>query len=71
MEGYVCVWGTKGARSTLDVGATTRVMIGDFNEAMWSFEHFSQTRRREKQIEDFREVLSQCDLHDLGFSGLP
>ena len=47
------------------------VMIGDFNEAMWSFEHFSQTRRREKQMEDFREVLSQCDLHDLGFSGVP
>ena len=47
------------------------VMIGDFNEAMWLFEHFSQTCRREKQMEDFREVLSQCDLHDLGFSGLP
>ena len=47
------------------------MMIGDFNEAMWSFEHFSQTRRKEKQMMDFREVPSQCDLHDLGFLGLP
>ena len=47
------------------------VMIGDFNEAMWSFEYFSQTRRREKQMKDFRDVLSPCDLHDLGFSGVP
>ena len=34
------------------------MMIGDFNEVMWSFEHFSHTQRREKQMEDFREVLS-------------
>lgn len=45
-------------------------MIGDFNESMWSFEHFSKTRWREQQMMDFRLVLSYCDLHDLGFSGL-
>jgi len=44
------------------------VMMGDFNEAMWQFEHFSETRRSERQIEDFRDVLSMCDLHDLGFT---
>jgi hypothetical protein len=46
-------------------------MIGDFNEAMWSFEHVSNHRRPKKQMVDFREVLSYCDLHDIGFSGLP
>jgi hypothetical protein len=46
-------------------------MIGDFNEVMWSFEHFSQRIRPTKQMLDFREVLSFCDLHDLGFSALP
>jgi hypothetical protein len=47
------------------------VLVGDFNEAMWQYEHFSATPRSEKQMMDFREVLSHCDLHDLGFSGLP
>lgn len=47
------------------------MMIGDFNEAMWQFEHFSARRRPERQMMDFREVLSHCDLHDLGFTGLP
>ncbi|KAJ1283990.1 hypothetical protein BS78_03G170200 [Paspalum vaginatum] len=47
------------------------LMMGDFNEVMWSFEHFSETPRPERQMLDFREVLSHCDLHDLGFSGLP
>jgi endonuclease/exonuclease/phosphatase family metal-dependent hydrolase len=47
------------------------VLMGDFNEAMWQYQHFSKTPRPEKQMMDFREVLSHCDLHDLGFSGLP
>jgi hypothetical protein len=47
------------------------LMLGDFNEVMWSFEHFLSRRRLPKQMMDFREVLSYCDLHDLGFSGLP
>jgi hypothetical protein len=47
------------------------LMIGDFNETMWKGEHYSCTRRAERQMLDFREVLSHCDLHDLGFVGLP
>jgi hypothetical protein len=47
------------------------LMIGDFNEALWSFEHFSARRRPERQMLDFKEVLSHCDLHDLGFVGRP
>ena len=45
--------------------------MGDFNEAMWQFEHFSETRRNERRMEAFRDVLATCDMHDLGFSGLP
>jgi exonuclease III len=45
------------------------LMIGYFNEAMWSHEHISARKRLERQLLDFREILSQCDLHDLGFSG--
>lgn len=47
------------------------LMIGDFNEALWQHEHFSETPRPERQMVDFKEVLSFCDLHDIGFSGLP
>jgi hypothetical protein len=46
------------------------ILMGDFNEAMRQYEHFSETPRPERQMMDFREVLSHCDLHDLGFSGL-
>ena len=46
-------------------------MMGDFNEAMWQFEHFSETRRGERQMVAFRDTLAACDLQDLGFTGLP
>jgi hypothetical protein len=47
------------------------LMVGDFNETMWQHKHISATRRNERQMTDFREVLSQCNLYDLGFVGLP
>jgi hypothetical protein len=47
------------------------IVIGDFNEAMWQYEHFSETKRGEKQMADFREVLEWCGLRDVGFSGVP
>jgi hypothetical protein len=47
------------------------LMMGDFNEAMWQEEHFSRTPRSERLMMDFREVLSHCDLHDIGFIGTP
>jgi hypothetical protein len=47
------------------------LVIGDFNEAMWQHEHLSQTRRGERQMAAFREVLDFCNLRDIGFSGVP
>jgi hypothetical protein len=47
------------------------LLIGDFNEVMWPFEHFSARRRPEKQMMDFRDTLTYCDVHDIGFSGMP
>jgi hypothetical protein len=47
------------------------LLLGDFNEVMWHFEHFSTSHRPERQILDFCEVLSHYVLHDLGFTGLP
>jgi hypothetical protein len=47
------------------------MLIGDFNEAMWLFEHFSSQRRLKRQMLDFCEVLSHYDVHDLSFIGVP
>jgi hypothetical protein len=47
------------------------LVIGDFNEAMWQLEHFSETKRGEKQMAVFREVLDFCELRDIGFSWVP
>jgi hypothetical protein len=46
-------------------------VLGDFNEPMWSFEHFSATARGEQQMIAFRDTLEVCELVDLGFSGVP
>jgi hypothetical protein len=46
-------------------------VLGDFNEAMWSFEHFSATQRPKPQMLAFRDMLETCELVDLGFFGLP
>jgi hypothetical protein len=42
-----------------------------FNEALWQEEHLSHTPRAVSQMDAFREVLCDCDLTDLGFSGVP
>jgi hypothetical protein len=47
------------------------VVIGDFNEALWQEEHLSCTPQPVSQTEAFREVLFDCNLTDLGFSGVP
>jgi hypothetical protein len=44
---------------------------GDFNETLYSCEHFSEHDREEWQMRAFREVTEDCGLQDLGFSGLP
>jgi hypothetical protein len=38
---------------------------------MWQCEHLSKKKRNEKQMLDFREVISCSDLHDLCFKGTP
>jgi hypothetical protein len=47
------------------------LVVGDFNEAMWGFEHLSARERPERQMLLFREALSDCGLEDIGFVGVP
>jgi hypothetical protein len=34
------------------------LMMGDFDEVLWEFEHFSTQRHPEKQMIDFHEILT-------------
>lgn len=47
------------------------LLIGHFNEAMWSYGHFLACQRPKRQMAAFRDVLADCGLIDLGFVGLP
>lgn len=44
--------------------------IGDFNETLFGSEHFSVSPRPEWQMRAFREVMDDCSLTDLGWSGV-
>lgn len=46
----------------------TWLVMGDFNEILFSFEKKGSRLREERQMRDFREVLEECDLCDLGLS---
>ena len=43
--------------------------MGDMNEIMYPFEKEGGNRRPAQFMEAFRDVISECGLTDLGFSG--
>jgi hypothetical protein len=47
------------------------MVLGDFNEVQWDFEHLPARHRPDRQMAEFCEILAHCDLHDLGLSSLP
>lgn len=47
------------------------LVVGDFNEPLWDFEHVSTTPRAESQMIAFRDTLEMCELADLGFLAFP
>lgn len=69
LENRHLMWSKLQSMST--VSDLPWLVIGDFNEAMWDFEHFSSTPRPEAQMIAFRDSLEICGLVDLGFSGIP
>ncbi|KAH1047722.1 hypothetical protein J1N35_038506 [Gossypium stocksii] len=46
------------------------LVSGDFNEIMYSFEKSGGILREESRMEAFREALEECQLEDLGYSGV-
>jgi exonuclease III len=45
------------------------IVIGDFNEILVGSEKFGKAEKRESQMQDFRDILDQCQLRDLGYRG--
>jgi hypothetical protein len=47
------------------------LVLGDFNEELWQYAHFSSSLRSESQMVAFSDCVQVCELTDLGFSGHP
>ncbi|KAL9667861.1 hypothetical protein QQ045_002230 [Rhodiola kirilowii] len=47
------------------------VILGDFNEILCANETQGGRQRNNWQMDNFRRVLNDCNLSDLGFSGDP
>ncbi|KAF5458653.1 hypothetical protein F2P56_022666 [Juglans regia] len=45
------------------------LMIGDFNEILSNYEKNGSRIRPENQMRDFRQLLDDCEMIDLGFNG--
>ena len=45
------------------------ILIGDFNEILFSHEKEGGNNRPQGYMQAFRQALNDCDLEDLGFSG--
>ncbi|KAL9670598.1 hypothetical protein QQ045_008151 [Rhodiola kirilowii] len=50
-------------------GENPKASIGDFNEILFGWEMMGRRLRKEWQMRSFREVVQDCDLVDLGYSG--
>ena len=47
------------------------ICAGDFNEILCQEEQLGRNDRKESQMQNFRECLTDCRLIDLGYSGYP
>lgn len=47
------------------------VLGGDFNEILSAVEKWGGNSRCQRQMQDFRDVLDDCDLMDMSYCGPP
>jgi hypothetical protein len=45
------------------------IVMGDFNEILYSDEKEGGNPRPDRMMQEFRNCLSDCELHDMGYSG--
>jgi hypothetical protein len=43
--------------------------MGDFNEILYNSEKKGGRPRSQRQLQAFHDVLSECELNDMGFTG--
>lgn len=53
-----------------DLPSVSWIVIGDFNEILFSFEKQKGQLRSERQMRAFTDVLDECELVDLSFDGV-
>ena len=47
------------------------ICMGNFNETLYTDEHFSRLAHPEWQMRAFQEVTHECELQDLGWTSVP
>jgi hypothetical protein len=45
------------------------LVMGDFNEILYNSEKEEGRPRSQRQLQAFHDVLSECELNDMGYSG--
>lgn len=58
-------------RSIKNVDALSWLIVEDFNKILTNSEKYGGRIRPEGQMENFRHVITDCGLRDLGFVGMP
>ncbi|KAA3480252.1 reverse transcriptase [Gossypium australe] len=56
-------------RRLCNLGNYPWLICGDFNKILYGFEKKGGLPREEKKMEEFRQVLADCQVEDLGYSG--
>jgi hypothetical protein len=49
--------------------ASPWLIMGDFNEILYNSEKKGERPRSQRQLQAFHDVLSECELNDMGFTG--
>ncbi|CAM8882672.1 unnamed protein product [Rhodiola kirilowii] len=58
-------------RKLSDNNSLRWLVLGDFNEILFSWEKVGRRVRKEWQMQSFRETVEDCGLMDLGYFGIP
>jgi len=64
----VLMW--EAIRSLKGEPTTPWLIMGDFNEILYNSEKKGGRSRSQRQLQSFHDILSKCELNDMGFRGI-